>query len=1099
MNTSKKSRRWFFPVRYAAILAAISLLAACGDSEPPDGEGPKTGIIETAQPNPQIGQTSFVSADGHAGQTTQQNEERAGDASNNAAAAPDAEAGDEDRTVEEGDIYRVISGSDLLLNLNSFRGLQIIDLNDVANPEIIGRVAISGTPVEMYQVGDRVFILMNNWYGYYGSRDDIAAEQYRGGVVAAVDISDVRNPRITAQARVPGNIRTSRLTRGNGKEALFVVAAQNSTTYVKSFSVSGDGKLADAGELDLGGWVSDIQATPDRLLVARTNWNSGNNESEVSVIDITDPDGSMVEGQSVQVKGRIRTQFNMDMRGDMLRVVSGNSWSTSTNTNHLETFDASDIQDIKPLDHATFGNNEDLYATLFLEDSAFFVTYRRIDPFHAFEILPDGTVFERSEFVISGWNDYFRAVSNQTRLIGIGKNDENGRNTMAVSLYDITELSNPDPFITRKEIELDRSWSEAQWDHRAFSVLEKAVSVEAPTGELETGLVLLPFTGMDRDGDRYISAVQIFTFSNDTLTLRGTMEHGTPVRRSFVAHRDNATTANLSEAELTLFDTASPDNPVELGRLDLAPDYTEFMIFGNHGVRRQNRSQYYWWWGWGGGADTERVDTLEVIPMNDDPDAAPVLAEIDISARAQIYQVNDRLLILELQRRDDQPHRDQYEDLPVLDGFIQVWNLSNPSSPVLEGTLETDAIRGGQHYYYDYYDDSYYYGGYTPRPTAVSLDNSLVFVNTVPKRELQGTLHYEYTYAADRGSSSCWDHNYEPIACTYYSGNIFCSQLENLDGTRDSKVCYGTLQRCERDAQRQTECEPIDASSIRTETNTNSRQQFRYWNQFEFVPVDLTTGSPSIGETLVMGEEEEAVAALGRGDTLYFGYKVPTRVAGDSRPYVRFFYRALDLSSPSRPATSASINIPGKLIAVDGDVLVTQDVLWGQHIIETALNKVRVTNGRARLEGIHRFVDQNVAQISLDEAGHLLVSHRNAYRYNYYDYYEDAPSSGEEIDYGQKLSILDAREASFELVTTTDIDRWATLRAVEAGRALFSVPGGLLIINVEDPAQPYAQAYFAAQGWPRDIVLDGNDIVMAAGRHGLYRFDTNEFNLLQRD
>jgi len=199
-------------------------------------------------------------------------------------------------------------------------------------------------------------------------------------------------------------------------------------------------------------------------------------------------------------------------------------------------------------------------------NKAFFQTARRGDPFHAFYISDDGYAREMSEFIVSGWNSFFRSVSDESRLVAVGINKESGR-TMSVSLYDITELTDPDPLMDRAEVEADYSWSEASWDHRAFAVLEDAVEIEAPDGDIETGLVLLPFSGWDLGREGYVSGAQIFTFGEDSLTRRGMMQHGTPVRRSFQAARD--LTANLSEAELALFDTSDPDDPVELGRVNL--------------------------------------------------------------------------------------------------------------------------------------------------------------------------------------------------------------------------------------------------------------------------------------------------------------------------------------------------------------------------------------------------------------------------------------------------------------------------------------------------------------------------------------------------
>ena len=123
-------------------------------------------------------------------------------------------------------------------------------------------------------------------------------------------------------------------------------------------------------------------------------------------------------------------------------------------------------------ERATFGDSQDLYATLFVGEKAFAVTYMRVDPFHAFEVTAEGEIHEMSEFVVSGWNDFFRSVSGGERLVGIGVNDEGGSRTLAVSLYDISDLTNSDPLIDRDEVQADYSWSEANWDHRAFSVIE---------------------------------------------------------------------------------------------------------------------------------------------------------------------------------------------------------------------------------------------------------------------------------------------------------------------------------------------------------------------------------------------------------------------------------------------------------------------------------------------------------------------------------------------------------------------------------------------------------------------------------------------------
>lgn len=1076
------------------VVAALLMVAACGENSS-ESLGP---IVPTdPQPVPSVGQSSFVSADGREGQATREN----GDSNNNADAASPAadEASGAERSVEEGDIYQVSESTGLILNLNAYRGLQIIDFNNPAKPEIIGRIQVSGTPVEMYQVGDRLFMLLNNWRGYYGSREDIKQlfpETFEGGVVLVADVSNPAAPKVTARAQVPGWIRTSRLTRGSGQEALYVVSQQygdsGQETFVKSFSVSSAGKLSGVSDLGLGGYVTDIQATGSRLMVARHDWQRGQG-SKVAVIDISSPDGTMIEGASVSVEGMVRNKHNMNIDGDVLRVVSSNFWSSATNTNHVETFDVADIQNISRLDHETFGDNEDLYATIFLGEKAFFVTYRRVDPFHAFHVATDGTLTEKSEFIVSGWNDFFHPVEAETRLVGIGKNDQNG-NTMAVSLYDITDLSNPSPMITREEIDLDWSWSEANWDDRAFTVLEKGTLATAPNGAVETGLVLLPFSGWDDQNDTYVSAVQIFTFSKDTLTLRGLMEHGTPVRRSFVADRNDVTTANLSEQELSFFNTVDPDAPSELGRVELAPDYSDFFVFGSHGVRRKNNSGYYGWWG--ARSNAAPTDDLEVVSLSGDVDSNPAIITIPITAGSDIYKVEEKLVAVSSVPRNANDYSAGWDTL------VEVYDFTQPTMATQIGSeLYADLPAQGYYNYWgwgfeDCFDCSVSYWGYGGGQNQV-VGDSLVFPETIREEKLIGTVSTRYTRPHDSlyRWQSCYDEQTnEAKACSYHSGGISCRQLTRLDGTVEPELCQGQIVKCDQSVDGETTCSEVAADSIRTEIDTRSHPQHRYWYHYDLHVLDLSSPAtmPASPTVVSMPRSDEASGLLAREDSLYISFKRPFSVPGDSRPYVKYFFRELDLSNPARPVEKPAVNVPGQLLEVDGSTLLTRDFLWGQSIVESSLNKLELQGNAALLKGVRRFADQEVQQVQVDGTGNVLVTHRTAYLVN-----RDAYGYGsEEWDRTLRLSVLDLEAPGFPSLSESEVDDWAQLKHATSGRALFTVPGGMLVINIDDPTAPRSQAYFPLRGWPRALTFEGRHMYFAAGPFGLYDFDVDASNLL---
>jgi hypothetical protein len=1081
----------------------LALFAACGDdpaTPPPGGD----------QPDPPIGATSFVSAAGDWYQGD--------DRGNDVEAGEPGGSGGEERTVEEGDIYRVL-GEGLVVNLNSYRGLQVIDLSRPEAPRIVGALRLSGTPVEAYVVDDVAVVLLNNWRGYYGSTLPTSLETHSGGLVVLVDLSDPEAPAILDHETILGSIMTSRLTRSAEANALYVAAslwqyggegvavgggstsvdASSAETVVVSYTV-GPTSLARAGSIELGGWISDIQATPEALLVARYDWEAGAG-SAVSVIDISDPSGAMVAGAEVTTSGTVTSQFNMDLYRGVLRVVSDGSWSEG-DTNHLETWDVTDIEAPRLVDHETFGAEQQLYATLFLGNKAFFVTYMRVDPFHAFAIDDAGDATEMAEFVVSGWNDFFRAAFGEERLLGVGINDEEQARTLAVSLYDITDLSAAEPLLARAEVDLEESWSEANWDHRAFTVLEDAVEVEAPGGgTTETGLILLPFNGWDDDG--YLAGAQIFTFSRDTLTARGVMRHETPVRRSFLAEDDVC--ANLSEVALSTFDTSDPDEPVALGELVLAPSYSDLLRFGAYGARVESTTDYDWY----SGRDQIEPWAVEVVDLADDPDTATPLATFEVPAGAGLFQVGELLVAVAT----------TYDwaagDAGTWHTTMDVFDLADPTAPAFMGRVETEELTPSEGYYgggwpepaVDCWDCGWGYG--YSAVVGHALGEALVLVGAEWRSEIAGVR--EVCVVSPPSQSGGGSEPTDPVdpveptepgepggagdevgvgdeeepgetgdGDTYLTGRIEC-----VSENGGEPVCYGQIYEC---TGFEEDCVAVDPETIEVERECTSSPYERRWRQPRLHALDLREpASPTLAAPFDVPDGDDGVTTLADGTDLWVSFRLPTQVAGDSRPYFRYYARRVGFADPTAPELGAGINVPGVLLAVSGTSAYTQDFVYADEGVESALSRVTLSDTTAVLRARHRFVDRQVQGMLLDGAGNALVSHGPAW-YGWDDVASDTDA------YLHRLSVLDANDLG--TVAELALDSWAELRGALPGRALFQVPGGLLVTNLDEPSAPYPQAYFASLGWPRQVLFHERDVMFAAGRYGIYRFGIDEHNLL---
>ena len=876
-------KRARFALAPISVICAL-LLSACGGSSNTISPNNEPKILLT-------GKTSFVSAD----------RVNSGAITLGASALDDripttasSNTTVDSRNVVQGDIYRVFDNGRYLLNLNPNRGLQIVDLKDVSKPAVIGQIAMSGTPVEMYTVNNRAYILMNNLTEYQSvtSGGQASFVPTRGAFILTVDISQMQAPKVVDKVRVGDYFAASRLStaRSNGltKNALYVASQtfsnQRTNTIVQSFSVDPQGKLQPITSFNLNGNALAVQASGDYLLVANGVFEDYKNYSDINVIDIASPDGNMLQGGAVRVTGSVRQKQNLHVRGKNLRVVSTENSSfsdviqlqansntivtnTSVRTNHVGSFDITDIRTLKPIDHQTFGDGQQLFATYFMDDRAFFVTYLRQDPFHAFSISNEGKLNQENEFIVSGWNDFFVPVQNNTRLVGIGHNDANNRRNMAISLYDVTNLKNKEPLIVRAELDLSNSWSEASWDDRAFSVLENATNVLAADGKTrETGLILLPFSSWDSTSYTYQSGVQIFSFSGSTVTKRGVMQQDSMVTRSFVTNTaapigTNLTALNLSRAELSLFDVNNPQIPNFKSRLELSPNFAQFITIntglGTVGARYKS-SDFSWW---GSQANAKREETVELFPLTNDTqvESQTAVARLKVPAGSKMYQVAGRLVLVSSENQASK-----------VVTTVRVYDLTNLASPQLLSQFVSDQISLPMYYYMADMAICGWASCGIQSPEVKVVGNKLVFVGQ----------SYEPASANTTANPPQYNINYS-------------FQVLNLNDPR----------------------------------------------------------KPVLQDTLRMNKDEDSVGVVVQDNRLWVNYKKSLGSTNNNgEAMAKYFIKPLDISSTGQASFGKEVNVPGQLMAIKDNQLYCLEYNWQSKMQEPSLHYLILQNDLAYLQ-----------------------------------------------------------------------------------------------------------------------------------------------------
>ena len=251
--------------------------------------------------------------------------------------------------------------------------------------------------------------------------------------------------------------------------------------------------LTDEGRLELH---SELISRFERTTIHRISINNG----EINY-----------EAQG-QVPGQIDNQFSLSEWDGMLRVSStiqgwmfGSIISTSMEPqNNIYVLDMN-LEIIGKLEGLAPG--ETIYATRFLADKCYLVTFRQIDPFFVIDLSNPRNPEVLGELKIPGYSTYLHPYDS-THIIGIGMEDNN----IKISLFDVRDVENPVE-LSKYIIEQDNTWgwgqSYALNDHKAF-LFDK-----------EKNLLVIPA------GDYYKQSAHVFRITlEDGLELKGVIEHG---------------------------------------------------------------------------------------------------------------------------------------------------------------------------------------------------------------------------------------------------------------------------------------------------------------------------------------------------------------------------------------------------------------------------------------------------------------------------------------------------------------------------------------------------------------------------------------------
>lgn len=964
------------------------------------------------------------------------------------------------RTSEDRDRYLAL-GDGTVLHLNVYRGLEILDLADPSRPAVIGRLPVMGEPVAIYADEGRAVLLLNQVRAFQGLPGAPIPAAHYGALVLLVDISDRQAPTVGDHLFLPATIQGSGFRTGGGDSdsLLFLVANRQASRtgpeegIVQGIALQGT-QLALRRELVLSIPVSVVQATPDVLLLAANESSRFSTSAQISLIDITDPTGSIRLRGAVSLDGLVPSRHRMDLTNNILRIALD---AGIREPSRLQTWNATNLDELTLVDEASL-TGEYLIGSVFVDDRAFIKDTDVLGgaTFKAFTIDATGQITEISEPGLIQDYELFRPVLDSTRILGI----TGPFPMLAVNLYNLQSAPDSISFMAGSELTDGQEpwrWSDAVLDIYDVAVLENAISVTAPSGEIETGVVLVQFYAFHDTGERR-TGVQVFTFSEATVTRRGTMLHENDVRLS--ATVTQGITANFSDTALSVFDDTDLNAPAARGHLELAPSYTALLSYGDYRARLSPIPT------------ADRGAAVDIIRKSDNPELAAAVATLLVPRGAGILKLGSLLLVVA-----GEPAEGGAD--PVT--RIQVYDLTDPQDPVQRGELATSEL-----------------GSVVPpedcpscwwRPQADFLPahvvgTTLVFADV----EVEALPESGKRVCAEivSGTEDCIAQR----SCTYVVGTSECYQPDTSD-----EYCVGSFAECRSDGVSEPTCtrrarneiasQVGDMCTLITETRTQRALTLRM--------VDLSDpAQPALLPPIALPDSYEPVHVDVDVDVdesrLYVAVKQQVEAAFSNHPHAKHYVLPIDLSNPAQPAQEPMIYVPGELVAVRGNRFYTHHRAWNAGEIESSIKLVEVEEGQARVAHSHAVPNRTVFGVAVNDAGQVLVSHSSVWR-KY-----DRRFSGR---FFSQLTILSPEDAGLTVsVAGVNVTHAADFILPVGGRALLQTGGGALIMNVDTVALPTLEAFFPLAGLAQNLLLDGDELLVPAGRYGIYRLGPGERNIL---
>jgi len=373
---------------------------------------------------------------------------------------------DEVLEVPLSDIYYV----DIPEKSSTLTNIVSINIHDDSE-EVHQKIFLLGTTQTLYVSEKNIYVTYSMWYYDYPSLEKI--------------LEDKLLPILPDSAKTQLDTVKTLDLEDYQKQMIAQWIIQN---YVKSLSDEQKSAI-----------VKDIARETEKTIVHRISIDNGEIKYEAQ--------GTVI--------GYVNNQFSLSEYNGYLRVsttLQGTTLSyyigSTAPQNNVYVLDM-DLKIVGSLESIAPG--ESIYATRFVDDICYLVTFRQVDPFFVIDLSDPTNPQVLGQLKIPGYSTYLHPYD-ETHIIGVGRDGEK----VKISLFDVSNMSNPIE-LSNYSIENNESswWSEssALYEHKAF-LFDKAKN-----------LLVIP-AGSYNKQVAYVFSISV----ENGILLKGTISHDAEVQ-----------------------------------------------------------------------------------------------------------------------------------------------------------------------------------------------------------------------------------------------------------------------------------------------------------------------------------------------------------------------------------------------------------------------------------------------------------------------------------------------------------------------------------------------------------------------------------------